>query len=112
MTYIIGEIGQNHNGSVDLAKLIIDLASRPVVDDLFGTRLQPMDAIKLTKRDLNEELTDSAMNRVYDSPNSFGRTYGEHRQYLELSDEEHFEVYKYAKERDWSLSKPFVLLAA
>lgn len=24
-TYIIGEIGQNHNGSVDLAKLIIEL---------------------------------------------------------------------------------------
>ena len=29
-TYIIGEIGQNHNGSVDLAKLIIELISRPV----------------------------------------------------------------------------------
>ncbi|MEN0005320.1 MAG: N-acetylneuraminate synthase family protein [Bacteroidota bacterium] len=96
-TYIIGEIGQNHNGSVDIAKLIIDLASRPVVDDLFGTLLQPMDAIKLTKRDLKEELTDSAMSRIYDSPNSFGRTYGEHRAYLELSDEEHFEVYQYAK---------------
>jgi beta-glucosidase len=29
-TYIIGEIGQNHNGSVDIAKLIVDLVSRPV----------------------------------------------------------------------------------
>ena len=28
--YIIGEIGQNHNGSVDIAKLIIDLACRPI----------------------------------------------------------------------------------
>ena len=28
-TYIIGEIGQNHNGSVDIAKLIVDLVSRP-----------------------------------------------------------------------------------
>jgi len=37
------------------------------------------------------------MDRVYDSPHSFGRTYGEHRENLELSDEEHFEVYKYAK---------------
>lgn len=37
------------------------------------------------------------MNRIYDTPNSFGRTYGEHRAFLELSDEEHFEVYKYAK---------------
>ena len=28
-TYVIGEIGQNHNGSVDIAKLIVDLVSRP-----------------------------------------------------------------------------------
>ena len=27
-TYIIGEIGQNHNGSVDIAKLIIELICR------------------------------------------------------------------------------------
>lgn len=96
-TYIIGEIGQNHNGSVDLAKLIIDLASRKPIDDLFHTDLAPMDAIKLTRRDLKEELTDSAMNRPYDSPHSFGKTYGEHRAFLELSDEEHYEVYQYAK---------------
>ena len=37
------------------------------------------------------------MNRIYDTPNSFGRTYGEHRAFLELSDEEHLEVYNYAK---------------
>ena len=96
-TYIIGEIGQNHNGSVDLAKLIVDLVSRPVHEDAFNLDLRPMDAVKMTKRDLNEELTDSQMNRPYDSPNSFGRTYGEHRAKLELTDEEHFEVYKHAK---------------
>lgn len=96
-TYIIGEIGQNHNGSVDIAKLIVDLVSRPVRDEAFGIDLRPMDAVKLTKRDLNEELTDSQMNRPYDTPNSFGRTYGEHRAFLELSDEEHYEVYKHAK---------------
>lgn len=96
-TYIIGEIGQNHNGSVDIAKLIVELVSRPVREELFGLDLSPMNAVKLTKRDLNEELTVSQMNRIYDTPNSFGRTYGEHRAFLELSDEEHFEVYKYAK---------------
>ena len=57
-TYIIGEIGQNHNGSVDLAKLIVDLVSRPVHEDAFNLDLRPMDAVKMTKRDLNEELTD------------------------------------------------------
>lgn len=96
-TYIIGEIGQNHNGSVDIAKLIVQLISRPIKEDVFGFDLKPMDAVKLTKRDLNEELTVSQMNRPYDNANSFGRTYGEHRAFLELSDEEHFEVYKYAK---------------
>lgn len=102
--YIIGEIGQNHNGSLDIAKLIVELVSRPVKEDVFGFDLKPMDAVKLTKRDLKEELSASQMNRIYDNPNSFGKTYGEHRAFLELSDEEHFEVYKYAK----SLSLDFV----
>jgi 3-deoxy-D-glycero-D-galacto-nononate 9-phosphate synthase len=97
VTYIIGEIGQNHNGSVDIAKLIIDVVARPVVDKLFGTKLMGMDAVKLTKRDLKQELSASQMQRPYDSPNSFGRTYGEHRAFLELNDEQHFEIYKYAK---------------
>ena len=96
-TYIIGEIGQNHNGSVDIAKLIVDLVCRPVKEEVFGLDLKPINAVKLTKRDLNEELSASQMNRIYDTPNSFGRTYGEHRAFLELSDEEHLEVYNYAK---------------
>lgn len=96
-TYIIGEIGQNHNGSVDIAKLIIELVSRPVREELFGLDLKPMDAIKLTRRDLNEEMTTSQMNKPYESPNSFGKTYGEHRAFLELDDDQHYEIYKYAK---------------
>lgn len=98
-TYIIGEIGQNHNGSVDIAKLIVELVARPVHEDDFNLDLKPMNAVKLTRRDLNEELTTTQMNRIYDTPNSFGRTYGEHRAALELSDEEHYEVYKYAKSK-------------
>jgi 3-deoxy-D-glycero-D-galacto-nononate 9-phosphate synthase len=97
--YIIGEIGQNHNGSVDIANLIVDAASRPIEENLFGLQLKPMDAVKLTKRDLRYELSASQMNRPYDSPHSFGKTYGEHREKLELTDEEHFEVYRYAKSK-------------
>ena len=96
-TYIIGEIGQNHNGSVDIAKLIVDLVARPVRDEASDIDLRPMDAVKMTKRDLKEELAASAMNRPYDSPNSFGRTYGEHRAALELDDQAHLEVYRHAK---------------
>lgn len=97
-TYIIGEIGQNHNGSVDIAKLIVDLVARPVRDEASDLDLLPMDAVKLTKRDLREELSAEQMSRPYNSPHSFGKTYGEHRAFLELSDEEHFEVYRHAKE--------------
>lgn len=97
-TYIIGEIGQNHNGSVDLAKLICELVTRPITEDLFQMSLKGMNAVKLTKRDLSQELSNSQMHRPYVNDNSFGSTYGEHREYLELSDEEHFEVYQYAKE--------------
>lgn len=96
-TYIIGEIGQNHNGSLDIAKLLTELVARPIKEDDFGIDIQPINAVKLTKRDLSEELSSSQMNRPYDNPNSFGKTYGAHRQFLELSDEAHFEVYKYAK---------------
>lgn len=95
--YLISEIGQNHNGSVDIAKLLIDKAAKEVHDPLFNTNLGRWDAVKLTKRDLKEELSASAMNKVYDSVHSFGRTYGEHRAKLELNDEQHFELYQYTK---------------
>ena len=98
-TYIIGEIGQNHNGSVDIAKLIVELISRPVKEETFNIDLKPMNAVKMTRRDLNEELTVTQMNRPYVNKNSFGATYGEHRAFLELDDQAHFEVYKFAKEK-------------
>ncbi len=99
MTYIIGEIGQNHNGAIEIAKALIDIASSPVVDDFKGENLAPLNAVKLTKRDLRQELSASQMKMPYNNFNSFGETYGAHREYLELSDEEHFELYNYSKER-------------
>jgi sialic acid synthase len=98
-TYLIGEIGQNHNGSVDIAKAIIDIATQRICDPSDGIVLDGLDAIKLTKRDLNEEMSVTQMNSIYDSPNSFGKTYGDHRKYLELSDEAHFEIYQYVKSK-------------
>lgn len=98
-TYIIGEIGQNHNGEVEIAKKLIDVVAEPVIDKLFGQNLKPTNAVKMTRRDLNEELSASEMHRPYENPNSFGKTYGEHRAFLELNDEQHFEVYQYAKSK-------------
>lgn len=100
MSYLIAEIGQNHNGSVDLAKLIIDLTSREIIDKFDSTKVKGIDAVKLTKRDLKNELSASEMNRKYESIHSFGKTYGQHREYLELSDEQHLEIYNYAKSKD------------
>lgn len=99
VVYLIGEIGQNHNGSVDIAKLIVDSAARDIEEHLFGLVLKGMNAVKLTKRDLDFELSASQMNRPYDSPHSFGSTYGDHRKALELSDEQHYEIFKYAKSK-------------
>ena len=61
--YLIGEIGQNHNGSVEIAKQIVDLAAKPVFEDLFGISLKGMDAVKMTKRDLKHELSATALRR-------------------------------------------------
>ena len=97
MTYIIGEVGQNHNGSIDIAKKIIKSAARPVNEPLFNLKLEPINAIKFTKRDLNYEMSSTLMNKPYLNKNSFGKTYKEHRNFLELSFEEHLELYKYSK---------------
>ena len=99
-TYLIAEIGQNHNGSTDVAKLIIDLITRSPEEKRFGYSLKTIDAVKLTKRDLEHELSDSQRNAPYNSEHSFGETYGEHREVLELSDAEHFEIYQYCKSYD------------
>jgi sialic acid synthase len=98
-TYIIGEIGQNHNGSVEIAKQLIDLSCRSVMNKALNRKLTPLSAIKLTKRDLKYELTNSALKSEYVNKHSFGKTYGEHRAFLELSDEEHKEIYQYTKNK-------------
>ena len=80
-------------------QLIVELIARPVHEDVFSLDLKPMNAVKMTRRDLKEELTTTQMNRPYVNNNSFGATYGEHRAFLELDDDAHYEVYKFAKEK-------------
>jgi sialic acid synthase SpsE len=83
--FIIAEIGQNHNGDVNIAKRLIDMAVR------CGAN-----AVKFQKRDIDSELTKEAFDKIYDNPNSFGRTYGEHRIFLELNEQQHGELKEYA----------------
>lgn len=99
LTCIIAEIGQNHNGDINIAKKLIDQLDRYPYDEITGGRFNKVNAIKLTKRDLSEELSKEGMERPYIGPNSFGSTYGEHREFLELSYEEHVELGKYIKSK-------------
>jgi sialic acid synthase SpsE/spore coat polysaccharide biosynthesis protein SpsF (cytidylyltransferase family) len=84
--FIIAEIGQNHNGQLNLAKKLIDMAARCKAD-----------AVKFQKREISWELTKEAYHRPYEGPNSFGATYGSHREYLELNEAQHRELKEYAQ---------------
>lgn len=85
-TFIVAEIGQNHQGNLDIAKELIREA-----------KLCGADAVKFQKRNVKLLLTPEEYNRPYDSPHSFGRTYGEHREFLELSAEAYAELKEYAE---------------
>ena len=73
-TLIIAEIGCNHMGDLNLCKKIILEAKQAGVD-----------AVKLQKRDNKILFTKDQYNKIYNSENSFGKTYGEHRDNLEFN---------------------------
>jgi sialic acid synthase len=73
-TYIIAEIGCNHQGSLDTFKEMMIEAKECGVD-----------AVKSQKRCPSECLTPEQYDAPYNGPHSFGQTYGEHREALELS---------------------------
>lgn len=85
--YVIAEIGNNHQGDLQKAKELFKAARECGVD-----------AVKLQKRDNKSLLTRAAYDKPYDNENSFGATYGEHREALEFGREEYVELQKYAHE--------------
>jgi sialic acid synthase len=85
--YVIAEIGHNHQGEVEKAKDLIHAAKGCGVD-----------AVKLQKRDNRRLFTRAFYDSPYDNENSFGRTYGEHREALELGKSEWFELSRYSRE--------------
>jgi sialic acid synthase len=82
---IIAEAGCNHSGSMETAKQMISIAAHYV----------NADAIKFQKRTVKELLTEDEYNRPYENQNSFGKTYGEHREVLEFNIEQHVELAEY-----------------
>jgi sialic acid synthase len=85
--YVIAEIGHNHQGSLEKAKQLFKAAAECGVN-----------AVKLQKRHNKTLFTKAAYYKPYDNENSFGLTYGEHREALEFGREEYVELQAYAKE--------------
>ncbi len=85
--YVIAEIGHNHQGSLDKARELFKEA-----------KLAGVHAVKLQKRDNRGLYTRAAYNKPYDNENSFGATYGEHREFLEFGLDEYRELQRYAHE--------------
>ena len=85
--FIIAEIGINHNGSVDLAKKMIDIA--------FTTGC---DAVKFQKRTIDIVYTKEELEKERKS--IFGNTNGDLKRGLEFGVDEYAEIDKYCKEKD------------
>ena len=87
---LIAEIGCNHLGEIDTARKFID-----VLSSFCG-----VSHLKFQKRCSRELLSDEQYNSPHPVPeNSYGLTYGEHREYLEFSVDTHRELKKYCDEK-------------
>ena len=86
LCYVIAEIGHNHQGRLETAKEMFQAA-----------KACGADAVKLQKRNNHQLYTKAAYDKPYDNQNSFGATYGEHREFLEFGWLEYRELMDYAE---------------
>lgn len=86
---VIAEIGCNHKGDMEIAKELIKVAK------IFCNA----DVVKFQKRNNKELLTNEQYNAPHPNPaNSYGDTYGAHREYLEFSLEQNRELKEFCEE--------------
>lgn len=89
MPKIIAEIGCNHKGDMEIAKKMINVAAI-----YCGA-----DVVKFQKRNNKELLSKEQYYSPHPNPeNSYGSTYGEHREFLEFTIDQHQEIKKYCEE--------------
>jgi len=87
--YLIAEIGCNHKGEMSIAKELIKIAK------IFGNA----DAVKFQKRNNKELLTEEQYHTPHPNvSNSYGDTYGAHREFLEFDVDQHSELKEYCEE--------------
>ena len=87
--FIIAEAGCNHKGEMEIAKDLIETAAH----------FCKADAIKFQKRCPKELLTPEQYNAPHPNPrNAYGETYGEHREFLEFTLEEHARLKQWCEE--------------
>ena len=80
---IVSEIGCNHKGSLEIAKEMVKVTA-----EFVGA-----DYVKFQKRTNKELLSEEEYSTPHPNPkNSYGATYGEHREFLEFSVEQHEEL--------------------
>lgn len=86
---LIAEAGCNHKGEMSIAKDLIKIAALYCKADI----------IKFQKRNNKELLTEEQYNAPHPNPiNSYGDTYGEHREFLELTVDQHKELKDYCED--------------
>lgn len=86
---IIAEVGCNHKGDMNIAKEMIETAATYC----------KVDIVKFQKRCNRELLTPEEYNAPHPNPNnSYGKTYGEHREFLEFSIEQHRQLKAWCEE--------------
>ena len=85
--YIIGEIGINHNGDINIAKKLIDMAS------VCGC-----DAVKFQKRDVDTVYTKEELSKFRESP--WGNTQRQQKEGLEFSESEYDIINEYCKNKN------------
>lgn len=86
--FVIAEIGHNHQGNIETAKEMIAAAS-----------LAGANAVKFQKRDNRMLFTKEMYDSPYTNRNSYGSTYGKHRDALEFNMEQYSEMQAFAKEQ-------------
>lgn len=87
--FVIAEAGCNHMGQMEIAKDLIETAAH----------FCKADAIKFQKRNPKELLTQEQYNAPHPNPvNSYGDTYGAHREFLEFDLEQHKQLKAWCEE--------------